>query len=158
MERQGVGRWQGGRCPVNQEPIALVRQAARGNLEAMRSLRDAGMSLATSCDDEEEKLFQYYEAAIFGRLAAEIGGLTDRAHLMGLLALQADILRGSDCEDERCRAIELEGEAVALAELVAEQGGEFSEETATMIVMGADAVEPEVFARAKHFKKLWGTD
>ena len=129
---------------MNQEPIALVRQAARGNLEAMRSLRDAGMSLATSCDDEEEKLFQYYEA--------------DRAHLMGLLALQADILRGSDCEDERCRAIELEGEAVALAELVAEQGGEFSEETATMIVMGADAVEPEVFARAKHFKKLWGTD
>jgi len=39
---------------------------------------------------------------------------------------------------------------------VAEQGGEGSEEAATMIVANADAIQPEVMERAKHYRELWG--
>lgn len=143
---------------MTQEPVALIRQAARGNLEAMRSLRDVGLSLAASSDDEADRLFALYEASIFGRMAAELGELADRANLMAVLAAQTDILRGSDCEQERERADEFEAEAMALAELVVEQGGEGSEEAAQMIVANAEAISAEVMARAKHYRKVWGAE
>lgn len=141
---------------VTVEPVTLIRKAAHGNLEAMRSLRECSASLAASLDDEEQRLNALYEASLFGRMAAELGELADRASLMALLALQTDILRTSDNADDLEAATEFEAEAMALAELVAEQGGEGSEEAATMIVANADAIAPDVMARAKHYRILWG--
>ena len=138
------------------EPVTLIRKAAHGNLEAMRSLRECSASLAATLSDEEQRLCVLYEASLFGRMAAELGGLTDRAHLMALLAIQTDILRTSGDPEDLEAATEFEAEAMALAELVAEQGGEGSEEAATMIVANADAIQPEVMERAKHYRELWG--
>lgn len=56
----------------------------------MRSLRECSASLAASLDDEEQRLNALYEASLFGRMAAELGELADRASLMALLALQTD--------------------------------------------------------------------
>ena len=140
------------------EPVTLIRKAAHGNLEAMRSLRECSASLAATLSDEGQRLCILYEASLFGRMAAELGELADRAHLIALLAIQTDILRTSGDPEDLEAATEFEAEAMALAELVVEQGGEGSEEAATMIVANAQAIAPEVMERAKHYRELWGVN
>lgn len=141
---------------VTVEPITLIRKAAYGNLEAMRSLRAGSTSLASTLNAESERLAVLYEASLFGRMAAERGDISDRGALICLLAAQVDVLRTSEDVEDLETATEFEAEAMALAELVAEHGGEGSEEAATMIVANADAIAPEVLERAKHYRKLWG--
>lgn len=140
------------------EPVTLIRKAAHGNLEAMRSLRECSTALAVTMDDEGQRLNVLYEASLFGRMAAELGELSDRATLMALLSSQAEILRTSEDEEDLEAATEFEAEAVALAELVAEQGGEGSEVAATLVAANAYAIAADVMERAKHYRVLWGNE
>ena len=84
--------------------------AARGELDAMRTLREAGLIVGSRCDD----VLGWCEALTFARLAAARGERDDEVRLVGILGQFAEA--GADTANP------FAAEAVARLERLAETG------------------------------------
>lgn len=104
--------------PIN--PYPLLRRAARGDLEAMRSLASA----CTKQGVEGGDLTALTEALIFARLAfARSGDVADAGLTVSTLALAVE-----SCPDECELRSVWNAEGIALTSMLADQGNPIAEE------------------------------
>ena len=137
------------------DPITLIRRSAKGDMDAHRALAElaiaAGLEAVTNGEDA---FVPYYEASIFSRMAAASGLLPDRARLMSVLAVCAELANQDGAADE---AGVYTAEGIAIAELVADAGnGAASEYAAQIIANDAGDCSPTELMMAKEFKLVWG--
>ena len=135
--------------------ITLIRRSAIGDFGAHRALAELAIAAGLEATDNGENAFNpYYEASIFSRMAAASGALADRARLMGVLAICAE-LASQDGNDEESDVYV--AESLAIAELVADgDDAEASEYAARIIANSASHCSHEQLMRAKEFKQVWG--
>lgn len=124
-------------------PFALLKPAATGDLVAQRQLADAAFSMARSCDQDFDPMAFMQDGLVFARLAAAQGNDGDKGRLIGMLALASEL-----CGDERQH--EYTGEALAVAELMAEGGNDY---TADAIPALAETASPEAMQMAKFYRE-----
>ena len=140
---------------MDDNPITLIRRSAQGDFGAHRALAELSIAAGLGATDNgENAFFAYYEASIFSRMAASSGLLIDRARLMAVLAICAE-LASQDGNDEESDVYV--AESIAIAELVADAGdGESSEYAAQIIANSAGDCSHGQLMRAKEFKQIWG--
>lgn len=124
-------------------PFALLPAAAAGDIEAQRALADGACGLVALCDQSMDPLPILSDGLVFARLAAAQGDHADNGRLVTMLGMACDL-----CGDER--RIEYAGEAIAVAERMAEAGSEHASELVPLMV---DKLPPEAAAMAQHYRK-----
>lgn len=129
-------------------PYPMLAKAARGDVEAMRSLAEAACKQGVSDLD----LIAFVEALVFSRLAyAATQDPGDAATTIAILSLASEF-----CPHERQMLFNWGAETVALASRLADQGDEFAEQHLSAIVekFGAEATEAGRYI----FKMMEGAD
>lgn len=140
---------------MSDDAITLIRRSATGDIDAHRALAQLGIAQGLEVIERGgDAYLSYYEASIFARMAAASGALADRAQLLALLSICADLARRQGCMAD---AMAHDAESLALAELVAD-GDDIvaAEYAAQIIVNNGDTITPEIVEMAKEFKQLWG--
>lgn len=124
-------------------PFSHLRAAATGDIAAQRLLADAAVQMAAEYGLDEDPLPYVQDGLIFARLAAAHGNDDDKGRLISMLAIAAEL-----CGDERSN--EFSGEALAVAELVAEAGNDLMSDLLPQVV---EKLNPEVVAMAQGFRE-----
>lgn len=123
-------------------PFALLRAAATGDITAQRQLADgACMMAATQPDFDPLPIIS--DGLVFARLAAAHGETADAGRLISMLVTACNL-----CSDER--QYEYAGEALAVAERMAEAG---DESVADVMPSLAEQLPLQVVAYAQDYRK-----
>lgn len=126
-------------------PGDVVTLAAVGDLESLRLLAEHSYWGIGTADPALVPAF-YSEAISFARLASAIGERIDRVNLMFLLS---DFAGWWDRNGRPDLAIGYEGQALAFAEAMAEDG---DQEVGNMVVLAGDRLPVEVFDAARYVR------
>ena len=126
--------------------VSLHERAARGDCHAFSTIAAAHYKRAG--DGAEPQEIALARAVEFGRLAALSGGRQEMVTFLYLLEQHSHALRDAGLNILGDLA---QGEAVALAEHMADDG---DEELGRMVVAAADALTPGVFMVARDLRGL----
>ena len=136
------------------EIVQLVLKAGRGNLTAQRALCAFGTEIGLEAEETGRDGFSaFYDAALFARMAAARGATRDRGNLLSLLSILA---RKYAVSGDVETASQIEGEALAVVESIANAGGKGCEDAATIIAGIGGIASPDAMIWAKRFKGVWG--
>jgi hypothetical protein len=132
--------------PLCENPFALAKRAAVGDLEAQRQLAGEAVSRLASQD-----LCGFYEGLAYARLAAAQGDGSDTGLVIQLLALAADLL---DPAASDARA-DLGGQVLAYAQATAGHAkGAAGERFHALYEDAMDTAEAETMAAASYYVDL----
>lgn len=126
------------RLEAHEDPFARVRSAARGDINAQRSLAREAIASMTSPDEDRDPIVTLSEGLVFARLAASQGNTADQALVVSMLAMMA-------CAAGEERSPDQIAEAVARLSIAADGG---SDEAANMLPAISQQVSPAVMAMA----------
>lgn len=114
--------------------FAHLKAAATGDITAQRLLAEAAVQMAVDCGPDLDPMPFVQDGLVFARLAAAHGEAADKGRLLSMLAVAAEIC-SPDCREEYA------GEALALAETLADEGNELIGDLLPMIAEQTTAGE-----------------
>ena len=133
--------------PEIENPFAMLKRAASGDLEAHRALADEGPAALSEGD-----LCGFYEALTYARMAAMRGDEKDAGRLMQMLAIASDLL----APDDDAGRIGLAGQFLAITDDAVDRLGAatLGAEAEVHFTALIEAASPEEIEQAKGWRVM----
>lgn len=125
------------------DPFGRLAAAARGDIDAQRSLANLAVQRIASGDESVDALRTLAEGLVFARLAAAQGGIADQGLCISMLALMVQIGGEEECADDLA-------EATARVAMAANEG---DENAAAMLPGLIDCLSVDAIPAIKDYEK-----